>query len=416
MVRIGCVCLSVLLLTACDGSAPDGIREVVHPVPEYRLSSKSGGAVHQIAYDSARALPPQLRRLAVFDESAALGVAETQLDSAKPAAPLPLVFGTLVDADVDADGRVLLLDADYRIVRVIDSRNRPAGFVGGSGNGPGEFNDPASFVRLAPDEFGVLSADQHRIERFRVGTSYTGSGRITLNAIPRTEAACFSASRLYTKGIRLSADGVPLTPANMSGADLKSAIVGHDGFVHELDAGGGIVRSFSMPYDSLVDQLLAINITTDGDMTCDRERVYVGYGVLGEVHTFDRDGGLRWIVRVTDLDHPGYRYRWGRSGRMPRSGSPAMDASQGNVGYEWINRLSLLSPELLAIDVKRRQIGSRSDGFPVTFTHRTYFVDARTGSPLGAFAGEHEVLGGGHGYVVLYREDPFPQVQVTRLR
>lgn len=404
-------------LQGCHSAPPTEAREEVHPREDLLFSHNTDIQVHDVALSESPPITSDLEPLAYFDADAAVG----HLDSESQKEDDPLVFGTLLDALVDSIGNVLLLDQDYGIVRAFDKHLVPTHTIGRLGDGPGEFVQPEALHWLSSRDFAVFDADAHRLEQFgRAGGNWEVSGRIPLLAVPRADDACAVDNHIYVKGVSLTLGTVAVTPADVHGLDLGSATVVLDGFMHELDAEGGILRSFSMPYQQFVHPTLAIYFTEEGGLECWAGRLWVGYGPLGEVHAFRATGAFEWITRITDLHHPGFRYEFSATGELlPRSGGLNVDAADvRSVGYslEWIHRLTLLSPEVLAVSVKGRTIGPESAGYPETLINRTYLLDPATGGFLGAFVSNHEVLGGGHGRAVLYREEPYPQVVLVDLR
>jgi hypothetical protein len=147
-----------------------------------------------------------------------------------------------------------------------------------------------------------------------------------------------------------------------------------------------------------------------GKLACDPARgiVWVAYETLHEIHALDLAGNLLWVSRLTDMittpmiESEGSRFR--------------ADAKEG-VPIEIITHITLLDESLLAVQVLSvlAERVAEGDGFDRTFTYRTYFIDADTGLGVGAFRRNHQVIGGGNGHAILYREDPFPQFAVVSL-
>jgi len=397
-----------------------GVQAVVHPVQPYRLSSHTDVPVVRVSLpeEGGAPLPADLAPLATFDEASAVGVLE-----ATDGASSDLVFGTLTDAEVAPDGTVLLLDGSYSVVRVLSPSLEPVDVLGGEGEGPGEFDGPGWLFWVGPDEFGVLGAG--RIEVFRqAGGTYEYSRRIPVGALPSAEDACFTPEHRYVEGLRLSVGEAEVTREGLRQIDFEEATIQPE-VLHEIGAGGDVLRSFSapyqvtLPYENGGDLLhMALNLT-NGPLACRAGVVWAGYSLLGEVHALGEDGALRWITRLMDLGHPGLRYMWDASGqRYGRSGIYHVeDFEGGDFALPYLNRVILLSDDVLAAQVRNTYYGPIEEGQPqsVTITYRTYLLDPEDGHFLGGFTADHQILGGGNGTAVLYRELLFPQISVVRL-
>lgn len=391
---------------ACGG---EGAREVVHPLAEELLSNSDSVQLRLLT--SSDTPTAGLRgALSTFDSTRAIGVLGGT-DSTD------YLFGELVDAEVDRDGKVLLLDAQFGHLRIFSPDLKPVQVLGKLGKGPGEFVGPKTLIWLSPDEIGVFDPKAARIERFRNnGVNYEPSGTLNLYSMPITYETCGADGRVFAQGIRLSIEGKAVTRTSMRQVDWRQAVVSMAGFVHEFGATGEVLRSFSVPYEGMSNITLANYYTEAGGIACVPGRVWVAYGQLGEIHALTDSGELLWIAKVSDLRNPGHVFRYSARGQsLPGSGAINVDMRAGNYSIEWIDRISLLSKRVLAADVLVRHIGDPSDQYPVSYKHRTYLLDARDGTQLGAFSKAHWILGGNHGKAVLYREDPFPQVAVVSL-
>lgn len=411
------VVLASILCCACDAGAatPGGPGEVVHPRDEDRLSSHTSAPVIRIAHDPDTSLPAWLAPLARFDEAAAVGFFDAGAGSES------LVFGSLIDAQVDPAGRVLLLDKDASAVRVLDPALNPIGRVGRSGDGPGEFRRPTEIFAVEDSGFSILDTGASQVDRFvRTDAGFEPSGGLGLSALPYPRAACYIGEDLFARGLRLTAGG-----RSASFDDLRTtepdSLRAESGAVHQIDAEGQVVRSFSEEYHGVLPfggriALALDELLSEGVMVCGEGKLWLASVMLGEVHALDAAGNLHWIARVADYDFPGYRFLWSADGEpLQGSASLNLDLEAGNHAVETLRHLALISPELLAVGLQRRRVGSKADGYPVSFTYRTYLLDPQSGEFLGAFQADHEVIGGGHGRAVLYRAQPYPQIVVVHL-
>lgn len=98
----------------------------------------------------------------------------------------PDLFGAIFSFDVDAWGRIFVLDHQAQEVRIFDSEGNFVRTVGGKGEGPGEFTQAGSVDLALNGEIWVMGMSQGRVSIFdTTGTylrgerTYTG-GRIML--------------------------------------------------------------------------------------------------------------------------------------------------------------------------------------------------------------------------------------------
>ena len=402
---------SAVIAVACQSEPPSGPREVVHPLPELLLSYQSHITVSQLNSLGSPPTTGNVDRLALFDTANAMGTLGLW-DS-----PDDSLFGHLTDALIDARGNVLLLDAHYGHVRVFSPQLKPIQILGSLGDGPGEFVGPETLLWMSRNELGVFDPKATRIETFRrMETRYEHSGSVRLVSLPVTYDACGAMGRLFAQGVRLSVGGQDLSRTRLRQVGRDQVDVVMSGFLHEFDRSGMIRGSYSVPYQGMEDLTLANYYTEYGGVACDEGRVWVAYGALGEIHALTDNGDLLWIARIQDLEAPGHIFRYGTDGRPTRgSGALNVDMLAGNYSVEWIDRITLLSRDLLAVDVLVRTIGDPSDNYPAAHGHRTYLLDAVDGSQVGSFSADHWILGGGRGKAILYRETPFPQVDLVIL-
>jgi hypothetical protein len=356
---------------------------ILHPEAASLQSNTTSGRVLRVESPGRFDLPAHLSRLATFDDQSAFG----KLDGS-PAE----VFGRIIDAAVLPDSHIALLDANYGTVRIVSADGRSLGAVGSFGNGPGQFVEPKSLSLTAAGGLLVLDHGGMRIEVFPEPLQSKQSIRINA-PVAYPYGACSIDDRLFVTGLRITTQ-----PARqLTGTDM----------VHEVDSGGTILRSFSQPYARMSDPLVASTYSPT-QMACDATAggsLWVAYALLGEVHAFGPDGELRWIAVLTDVRIPRHLQLSGRIGVYPGQGDT----------IEHINRVRLLSADALAVQVHSRTLQSDNPR-RWEVSYRTYLLDPRNGAVLGSFAGDHQVIGGGGGRAILYREHPYPQIAVVDIR
>jgi hypothetical protein len=295
------------------------------------------------------------------------------------------VFGSIVDAIVHDDSSVALLDAQAGVVRLISPNGSVVHVVGGFGKGPGELAEPVALFEAPSGSPSVVDAEGRRIQEFDIHGS-NQSPSLRLSMLPQD--ACVIGGRHFVLG--------PLLTNDSTGALAMKTVA----LIHEVDGSGSVRRSFSTPYR--YSNLVLSYTYGVGRLTCHGDWMWAAYSVLGEIHALRPSGELYWIAKLTDLRFPKQIEAGNRIGSDPA----------GTLTRELITNISLISSDVLAVQVQSRQ---RPDISTRTWTtsYRTYLLQARTGLPIAAFSADHEVIGGGHGKAVLYRADPHPQVQVV---
>ena len=365
--------------------------EVRHPIEGALLSNSTDAPVHDLELsDLESETPTGLAAITEFPEEAAVGfVGMLEDDTAQ-------VLGEIIDAIMlpsEHPAELALLDKSYGMVRTFAPDGTPQATFGGIGEGPGELRSPVA-LGYADGAFLILDAAL-KIERYGwTGAEWEPAGRLQLPM--DAQDLCPLDEGLAVVGMRIGEDG-----RLGSSQDPRA--------VHILSGPGQEVStSFSAPYS--YDGILALWYMMRGKLTCDSGRgvVWVAYEALGEVHALDVDGSLLWIARLTDMAVPQMVEMEGRSiGGDRKPGEPV----------EIITHISLLDESLLAVQVWSVSIELNETGRPGerTSSYRTYFIDAHSGLGVGGFRGDHQVIGGGNGQAILYREDPFPQFAVVAI-
>jgi hypothetical protein len=111
------------------------------------------------------------------------------------------VFGSVPGLDVDAGGRILVIDGQAREVRVFSATGEHVRTFGGPGDGPGEFRGP-DHVRIASDgrivvrdqlgaRFSVFSAEGDYIAGWPRASGFSTSTRFFLDADERVANPTF---------------------------------------------------------------------------------------------------------------------------------------------------------------------------------------------------------------------------------
>lgn len=165
--------------------------------------------------------------------------------------PGPYEFAQIHAVDVDALGRIWVLEGQAKEIRVFDAEGRHVRTVGGEGGGPGEFNQPAH-AEFGPDgRFWVVDPRNNRVSVVDTTGAFVESHRMEGGfvifpwpggfdleghyylPIPRFEGGGFS--------VGLVRHGPGFTPLDT--LDRPSDPVERDAFELRDDEGGGIVAS-----------------------------------------------------------------------------------------------------------------------------------------------------------------------------
>lgn len=369
------------------GSAP-GEAVVLHPVPEALRSRQGDVLTRAVSFRSLLDnLPSRFAALTRFDTLRAVGV---------PDGPDDELIGSAVDATIGVDGRIFLLDRPYGIVRVYTPTLHLLQRVGSFGDGPGQFVEPSAVVTLAEGSrlrLGVVDEDARRVEWFREEEGGFVTSARTQLPLYAPASGCVASERLVVAG--LLAHAAEITREN-TGVFAEN--------VHELSSTGEVLRSFAAPYSGATTWIIAANMSR-AQIACGDELTWAAYLALGEVHAFDARGEVRWIVRITDLDHPGFIQRFRPDGNWSFGLNLTTESDQA---IENVSRVALLADDVLAVQLTFTTRTNRSD---VRFG--TLLLDPTNGRPLGAFIADHMIMAGRAGVALLYKNNPYPRMSVA---
>ena len=87
----------------------------------------------------------------------------------------PDAFGSIAGLDVDARGRIYVLDRQARELRAFDDDGGHVRTMGGEGGGPGEFGDPIGVALDPMDRLLVVDVGNGRYSRFDTAGVYLGA-------------------------------------------------------------------------------------------------------------------------------------------------------------------------------------------------------------------------------------------------
>ena len=139
-----------------------------------------------------------------------------------------VIFGLITAVQVDADGRVYVLDSQLSEIKVFDTDGEMVEILGREGDGPGEFRGPADMTLLPDGTIGVLQAFPGQV--VRLNADGTDAGRWTLG----DPAA---GSFYIMRGLKSGGD-VIVAGGTQQRIDQTQGLVRRETFLSSLDADG----------------------------------------------------------------------------------------------------------------------------------------------------------------------------------
>jgi len=188
----------------------------------------------------------------------------------------PQVFGRIADVEVGDDGRVYVLDRQYREVRIFDFAGQFVGSFGQAGPGPNEFRDPSGLELLGNDRVAVSDRGAELKIFAPDGGQYRHETTVILDYVP--EGLCSNDGRVFLA----------------AGHDPSNTIIHEAAVSPDRPA-----RSFGRGYQS--DNWLVRDQLSDGRIACLAEpiRVVFAFELIPVVKAYTADGpALSWEVGV----------------------------------------------------------------------------------------------------------------------
>lgn len=374
------VVLATVLLGACQSeseSESEGDSGIGSVHPQEAFLPHSGDVDHTVGRDTASddALASALG--AVLQRAAdTIGVRDGSG---------PELFGRITDVAVDANGRVLVLDAEHSEVRIFGSDGTFVGAFGSRGEGPGEFQSPDHLAlfengQLVVEDLGRLQIFEPQGEAFR----HVAQVKVPFSAY----GACTLEEKIYLQGF--SAE----TPEHG---------------IHVFSRAGERLRSFGPAYEA-PDEFVRTQMTR-GKLACDRSTGTIifafSYGPL--IYGLGADGALRWTTRLTDFSSAPVEY-------LNKGGRRALRYSREPGTGSVTSLVDVPGPGVLlqTMHAPASESGSRADRHVI----QSYWVASSTGR--GAYLGRmpkdgrypamvHAVT---NDRLLWAHQSPFPRVDV----
>lgn len=286
------------------------------------------------------------------------------------------IFGRIVDAMVDAKGRLFVLDAASSQVRVFGRNGKWLATFGRNGRGPGEFTRPSA-LRIIRQVVYVV--DVYGVHVFtEVGQEYAFDRMI--KAAFQVVDLCDIDGRLYVHGVR---------PAN-------------DSLIFELDT-TGVRRSFGRVYNSN-GPIVALHLN-QSRLACSpkTQTLVLGpTGVIGELHAYRDSGKPAWLVSVEGFRAAEFRESstGGSRTRIPPEGYDRLSSlTYAPAGYFVAQALYL----------SEHDYGEKVRPYTSLFT---FVVDERTGHAVVVGNDLPPITAFGANSMISVVQDPYPQVTV----
>lgn len=363
----GVVAMWALLAGCSRDAAPGGVVE--HPLPQYWIrpgpAVRISGPENRESTASKSGFAHDLNGLGPLVQIGSLDGAPEQ------------VFGEIVDAALDSQGRMIVLDSRYNNLRLYDRTGRFISAAGRPGAGPGEFQSPAALALHGDTSVWVLDRRAARVSHFRLqpdGFRFIRSFQVRVSA----DDLCAMGGSLYVYGLS---------------AEQNETIHRYTTTGKEAGAFGVV---YTAPNPLVRGQLLM------GRLTCAEADglVLAMANFLPEIRAYAADGTLRW--RAVLPDHQPIRMDEEPDG--VRQGMPAHGR-----GYHYAASLVAAAPGYAIM--QRAHLTPTSLRSPYPFAQLdTYVLDTRTGRgehagndlPLLAYVRDHQALSA--------RADPFPRL------
>ena len=341
-----------------------------HPMPEF-LASARFPAVSVVTRQETSEVGPVLARAAESLRQAELSLEIGELNG-EPHEVLGLVKSVAIAPSSD----IVVLDGRLNELRIYGPDGEFRGYVGRTGQGPGEFQIPTG---LTLDRERLFVSDEaQRIHRFNRGPSD------------------------WEEGGSIGTGMFPLDVCTLPGGDLLALgfSLTQEEALTQFTQEGDAVRAFGTPYET---DIIDLRYHFYGGMlVCTERFIAVASSALGEVLVYSPGGDPQRAFRFDDFR--GVRVSVFAGGRFELSSTPSTIYSMES------------GPEgTLVVQVAHRSAASTEEKRPFAELH-TYVLDPASGGTL--FVGsdlDPYFMGTEDGFVTAV-EVPFPRLKVWRFR
>ena len=217
----------------------------------------------------------------------------------------PDVFGRITSLRIMPDGGVVVSDALAGEIRSFSATTEHLGSVGGLGEGPGEFSNSVSLLRVTGDSIWAWDQRQQRVSVFADGvfvTSWSTLGELVLSRAVLVGSQVFGQSNMRLTGLPETGMSRPSVHFAVIGENGPSSslfeIEGHERYLDIQQANGQItsVNVFQPPFAR--GPFFGVVATESGP------RVIGGPNDRLVLREWNEDGELRAIHRYPAMDRP----------------------------------------------------------------------------------------------------------------
>lgn len=338
------------LAVAWSGACQEG-SEVSHPTDE-NLPSRRAYLVRSDSVPSGMtpgALSEWRRaRAALLDARPVASLGRLGADAGS--ADDPQVFGRIADVEIDRDGRVYVLDRQFREVRIFDFAGEFVDAFGRPGAGPNEFRDPTGLELLDNGRVAVSDRGAELKIFAPTGGQYEHEATVTLGFVP--EGLCSNGRRVFLA----------------AGHDASGTII-HEAAVSSDHP----VRSFGRGYQS--DNWLVRNQLSDGRIAClgNPLRIVFAFEMLPVARAYLADDSvLSWEVGVEG--HAQMRI----TEELSSGGSSGVRFS--SIGtQDVLASVRAVTPDHVLLQYHRGDPEEVREGGAAALSTISYLIDAETG-------------------------------------
>jgi hypothetical protein len=219
--RVSLVAKSLALLAVTMSAACESWTDQVPDSPELAIDTLTSGTVMVSNNPADPDQPPSGWKVREIVRLGGFGADEGQ------------VFGQVAAVGVDPGGIVYVLDRQGAAVQAFDLKGSLIRAIGGRGEGPGEFRDPAGLVIDSEGSVWIRDAGNNRYSSFRRDGAPAGTFRRTLGATVRPLIAG-EGGRLWEQSSFVAPASSP-RPASAARIVLLGLAPGPDGTMEAPD-------------------------------------------------------------------------------------------------------------------------------------------------------------------------------------
>ncbi len=289
-----------------------------------------------------------------------------------------VAFNMPNDLDVDAQGRLYVLDAGNHRIQVFDRDGKYVKTIGRRGQGPGEFNMPSSISLDRAGNLYVVESGPGRVQVF------APDGKI-LKTLKMPETGISNAHILSSGQILSAGSGAAFRMMRMSSDDKEKAVAS-PALLKIFDADGKAVREFGQR-NSYGEYMLDDMANTTLSSIDGSDHVFLVFPYQNRVDKYSSEGKLLWqadrvlpysmeIKGKADVKREGTGRSMMVSVKMPQLTRCATGAAADAKGRLWVVTMARQLRE--NEQVQTSMTVSNQGGVETSSSKTTGAVDLRT--------------------------------------